>query len=63
MVEVTGFEAPVTHAPRRAGDAREVYFNPAKAKKDLGWKAEVPLIAGMRTTYEYFRDREKPLAS
>jgi UDP-glucose 4-epimerase len=59
MVEVTGFEAPVTHAPRRPGDAREVYFNPAKAKKDLDWKAEVSLVDGMRKTYEYFRDREK----
>jgi len=61
LVEVTGFEAPVTHAPRRPGDAREVYFNPGKAKKDLGWKADVSLVDGMRATYEYFRDREKPV--
>ena len=59
MVEVTGFEAPVTHAPRRPGDARDIYFNPAKAKRELGWEAQVPLVDGMRKTYEYFRDREK----
>jgi UDP-glucose 4-epimerase len=59
MVEATGFEAPVTHAERRPGDAREVYFNPAKAKRELGWEAQVPLVEGMRKTYEYFRDREK----
>jgi UDP-glucose 4-epimerase len=59
MVEVTGFEAPVTHAPRRPGDAREVYFDPAKAKRELGWEAEVALVDGMRKTYDYFREREK----
>jgi UDP-glucose 4-epimerase len=58
MVEVTGFEAPVTHAPRRPGDARDVYFDPAKAQRELGWNANVQLVDGMRKTYEYFRDRE-----
>ncbi len=60
MVEVTGFEAPVTRAERRPGDAREVYFDPAKAERELGWKAQVALLDGMRATYEYFRKREKP---
>lgn len=59
LVEVTGFEAPVTRAERRAGDARAIYFDPAKAKRELGWEAQVPLIEGMRATYAYFREREK----
>jgi len=63
MVEVTGFEAPVTRAERRPGDAREVYFNPAKARRELGWEAQVPLVEGMRKTYEYFRDKEKTAAA
>jgi UDP-glucose 4-epimerase len=57
LVEVSGREAPVTHAPRRAGDAREIYFNPAKAAAVLGWRAEVNLLDGMRETYAYFRER------
>jgi UDP-glucose 4-epimerase len=57
LVEVSGREAPVTRAPRRAGDAREIYFNPAKAAAELGWRADVDLVAGMRETYAYFRDR------
>jgi UDP-glucose 4-epimerase len=57
LVDITGFEAPVTRAPRRAGDAREIYFNPAKAGRDLGWRAEVPLLEGMRETVAYFRER------
>ena len=63
MVEVTGFEAQVTHAPRRPGDAREVYFNPAKAKRELGWEAQVPLIEGMRKTADYFREKERTAAA
>jgi UDP-glucose 4-epimerase len=59
LVEVTGFDAPVTRAERRPGDAREVYFNPAKAQRELGWEADVALVDGMRATYDYFREREK----
>lgn len=59
LAQITAFDAPITRAEKRAGDAREVYFNPAKAARDLGWKAEVPLVVGMRKTVEYFRAREK----
>ena len=57
LVEVTGITAPITRAERRPGDAREVYFKPAKALKELGWKAEVDLKSGMRATVEFFRER------
>jgi UDP-glucose 4-epimerase len=57
LAAATGFEAPITHAPRRAGDAREIYFNPAKAARELGWKAEVNLKTGMAETVAYFRER------
>jgi UDP-glucose 4-epimerase len=57
LVDVIGYEVPITRAPRRAGDAREVYFNPAKAARELGWHAQVELLAGMRETFEFFRDR------
>jgi UDP-glucose 4-epimerase len=60
LVNLTGFEAPITKAPRRAGDAREIYFNPAKAARDLDWTATVPLIDGMRETVAYFRERAAP---
>lgn len=57
LVDVTGFDAPVTRAPRRAGDAREVYFDPAKAARELDWRAQFDLAAGLRETVAYFRDR------
>jgi UDP-glucose 4-epimerase len=62
LVDVTGFQAPITRAAQRPGDAREVYFDPAKARRELGWEAEVSLVDGMRRTYEYFRDQEKATA-
>ncbi|MGZ3517103.1 MAG: NAD-dependent epimerase/dehydratase family protein [Vulcanimicrobiaceae bacterium] len=57
LVEITGFEAPVTPGPRRAGDARDAQFDPSLAAAELGWKPETPLLDGMRATYEYFKER------
>jgi len=57
LVAVSGIEPPITHAPRRAGDVRDIYFNPSKAARELGWKAEVDIVAGMRETFEYFKER------
>ena len=55
LVKISGFEAPVTHAPRRLGDARDAQFDAALAKKELGWTAETKLFDGMKETYEYFK--------
>jgi UDP-glucose 4-epimerase len=62
LVEATGFEAPITRAPRRDGDAREIYFNPAKAARELGWKAQVSLRDGMQATVDFFREQQQKLA-
>jgi UDP-glucose 4-epimerase len=55
LVEISGFEAPVTRAPRRAGDARDAQFDPSFAKSEIGWVPETTLIDGMRETYDYFK--------
>ena len=55
LVEISGFEAPVTHAPRRPGDPRDAQFDSSGARRDLGWSASTTLIDGMRATYEYFK--------
>lgn len=56
LVEISGFEAPTTPGPKRAGDARDAQFDPALAKKELGWTPATKLIDGMRETYEYFKN-------
>jgi UDP-glucose 4-epimerase len=55
LVQISGFEAPVVRAPRRPGDARDAQFDPALAKKELGWTPQTKLADGMRETYDYFR--------
>ena len=54
LVEISGFEAPITRAERRAGDARDIGYDPALAREALQWAAQTNLRDGMRETYEYF---------
>ena len=54
LVQLTGFEAPVEHAPQRPGDARDAQFDSAKARAQLRWAPETALPDGIRATYEYF---------
>ncbi|MFN2449628.1 MAG: NAD-dependent epimerase/dehydratase family protein [Candidatus Baltobacteraceae bacterium] len=55
LCDISGFEAPVTHAPKRPGDARDAQFDPALAEAELGWRPVTGLMDGMRETYEYFK--------
>ena len=55
LVKISGFEAPITNAPRREGDPRDAQFDAKLARKDLGWSSQTKLIDGMRQTYEYFK--------
>ncbi|HUY11169.1 MAG TPA: NAD-dependent epimerase/dehydratase family protein [Candidatus Dormibacteraeota bacterium] len=54
LVDISGFEAPIAHAERRAGDARDIGYDPARAREVLKWRATTKLREGMRETYEYF---------
>ncbi len=55
LVEVTGFPAPVTHAPKRAGDVRAAQFDASLAQSELQWQPQTDLLSGMRATVAYFR--------
>jgi UDP-glucose 4-epimerase len=55
LVQISGFEAPITPGPRRPGDPRDAQFDSAGAKKALKWKPATKLIDGMTATYEYFK--------
>ena len=55
LVELSGFSAPVQHAPPRPGDARDAEFDSALARSELGWSPKTALAQGIAQTYEYFR--------
>jgi UDP-glucose 4-epimerase len=38
------------HAPPRAGEARRSCLDPARAARELGWRAQTPLREGLRAT-------------
>jgi UDP-glucose 4-epimerase len=56
LVAISGFEAPVTRAPKRVGDATDAQFDSSRATAELGWAPETKLEDGMRKTYEYFKE-------
>ena len=49
----TGKRVPYVIAPRRAGDVAEVYCDPAKAERELGWKAEYSLEDMCRDSWNW----------
>ena len=46
---------PYKIAPRRAGDLPELYANPEKALRELGWKAELTIDDAMEDTLRFLR--------
>jgi UDP-glucose 4-epimerase len=62
LVEISGYEPPITHADRRPGDARDAQFDAAGARRALKWRPTTALIDGMRKTYEYFAKALGPVA-
>ena len=55
LVKIIGYEVEIVYAPKRIGDIPFAYFNPTKAERILGWKANVSLEEGIRTTVDFFR--------
>jgi UDP-glucose 4-epimerase len=56
LCDVSGFEAPIVHAPKRPGDARDAQFDYSLAKKELEWSPKTELHEGIGQTYGYFKD-------
>ena len=44
-------------APRRAGDIDEYFSNPAKAEKELGWKAEKTIEDMCRDAWNFAKNK------
>ncbi len=55
LARITGFEPPITRAPRRPGDIYQTYFDYSKAERVLGWKPEVSFAEGVKIIVDFFR--------
>ncbi len=51
--EASGKEIPYVIDPRRPGDIAECYADPAKAGKELGWKAEYDLLQMCKDSWNW----------
>ena len=53
FVKVNGVKVPYSIKPRRAGDIATCYSNPAKAEKELGWKAQYGIEEMVRDSWNF----------
>ncbi|MDE6137756.1 MAG: UDP-glucose 4-epimerase GalE [Muribaculaceae bacterium] len=51
--EATGVPVPHKFAPRREGDITQVWADPTRANKVLGWKADTPLAETMLSAWRW----------
>lgn len=56
LTSISGVEATVSHSEARAGDIRHNYSVIDKARSVLGWSPQTELAAGLRETWEWFRN-------
>ena len=47
--EAVGRPMKVRHIPNQPGDVSLTWSDPSRIRKALGWKAEMPLVDGLRT--------------
>lgn len=55
LAQVAGYGQPPTYGEPRRGDVLRIALDPSRALAELGWRAQIPLLDGLRTTYDYFR--------
>lgn len=57
--KASGEKLPYKIVERRAGDLAEIYANPERATKELGWKAELTIDDAMNDTINYLKNVSK----
>lgn len=53
--KILGSDLKAKYAPARTGELFRTVLNCRKIKKELGWKAEIDIVSGLRKTVEYFK--------
>ena len=54
--KASGKKLPYKIVNRRPGDLAEIYANPTKAERELGWKTELTIDDAMRDTINYLKN-------
>jgi UDP-glucose 4-epimerase len=57
MARVSGYSRDPEFGPPRRGDVMRIALDPARAARELGWKAAMSLEEGLRRTYDFFAAR------
>jgi UDP-glucose 4-epimerase len=57
---VVGVAVEPEFAPPRTGELQRSFLDPALAERELGFRAEVELDEGLRATWEWVREKERP---
>ena len=53
FMKATGVNLPYEIAPRRHGDIEQVWADPHKAERELGWKADTPIEDVLRSAWNW----------
>jgi len=59
LSEITGYSKKPVYKSQRAGELFKSSLDVKKAKKVLGWSAEVDFNEGLKETFRYFKERYK----
>ena len=58
FMKATGVNLPYEIAPRRQGDIEQVWADPRKAERELGWKADTPIEDVLRSAWNWQKTLE-----
>jgi UDP-glucose 4-epimerase len=62
LMEAAGSEAPLSFAPKRAGEIQQSCLNVDKVGRELGWRPSVSIAEGLRRTMAWASGRETATA-
>ena len=55
LARATGYTLEPRHAPALPGEVRSIALDPGKAERELGWRVEMPIEAGLANTVDALR--------